>query len=98
MSINTGEVLFQWKKAWITPVVKKRGCAEAANYVYRPISLTSITCKMLEDVMCTHIHRHLDEHSILGPENHGFRAKHTTESQLLLTTHGMLYKFWDTGR
>ncbi len=95
MSINAGEVPSQWKKAWITPVFKKGGRAEAANY--RPISLTSIACKMLEHVMCTHIRRHLDHHKILGPENHGFRAKHSTESQLLLTTHDML-KFWDAGK
>ncbi len=32
MSINAGEVSSQWKKAWITPVFKKGGRAEAANY------------------------------------------------------------------
>ncbi len=68
---------------------------EAANYC--PISLASIACKMLEHVRCTHICHHLDQHNILGPENHGFRAKHSTKLQLLLTTHDML-KFWDTGR
>ncbi len=52
---------------------------------------------MLEHVMCTHIRCHLDQHKVLGPENHGFRAKHSTESQLLITTHDML-KFWDTGK
>ncbi len=45
MLINVGEVPSQWKKARITPVFKKGGRAETANY--RPISLTSITCKML---------------------------------------------------
>ena len=77
MSINAEEVPSQWKKAWITPVFKKAGCVEAANY--HPISLTSIICKMLEHVtscarhiMCTHIRRHLDQHKILGSENHAW--------------------------
>ena len=45
---------------------------------------------MLEHILCTHIRRHLDNHEILGPENHGFRAKHSTETQLLLTAHDMM--------
>ncbi len=47
--------------------------------------------------MCTHIRHHLDQHKISGPKNHSFRAKHSTESQLLLTTHDML-KFLDAGK
>ena len=95
MSVNTGEVPSQWKKAWSTPVFKRGECVEAANYC--PIFPTSIACKMLEHVMCTHIRCHLDQHNTLGPENHGVRAKHSTKSQLLLTTNDML-KFWDTRR
>ena len=78
----------QWKKAWIAPVFKKGGRSDPANY--RPVSLTSIACKMLKHILCTHIRRHLDNHEILGPENYGFRAKHSTETQLLLTTHDMM--------
>ncbi len=88
MSIEAGEVPALWKEAWITPVFKKGGRVEAANHW--PISLTSITCHMLEQVMCTRIRLHLEEHNILGPENYGFRDKPSTESQLLLTTHDML--------
>ena len=87
-SIQTGEMPIQWKKTWIAPVFKKGGRSDPANY--RPVSLTSIACKMLEHILCTHIRRHLDNHEILCPENHGFRAKHSTETQLLLTTHDMM--------
>ena len=51
---------------------------------------------MLEHIFCTHIRRHLDNQEILGPENHGFWVKHSTEIQLLLTTHDMM-KSHDVG-
>ena len=64
---------------------------------YHSISVTSITCKMLEHVMCIHIRHHLDKHNIQGPENHKLKAKHSIKSQLLFSTHNIL-KFCDTGR
>ena len=45
---------------------------------------------MMEHVLCTHIRGHLDTHRILTPFNHGFRSKHSCETQLLLTTHDLL--------
>jgi len=70
------------------PVFKKRGRADPANY--HPVSLTSIACKLLEHIACSHIRKQTDRYNILGEANHGFRAKHSTETQLLLTTHDML--------
>ena len=32
---------------------------------------------------------HLDQHSILSDKQHGFRSKHSTETQLILTTHDL---------
>ena len=80
-SIQTGKLPSHWKKAWITPVIKKGARAEPANY--RPVSLTSIACKILEHIYCSHLHRHIDTNNILGEANHGFRAKHSTETRLL---------------
>ena len=41
--------------------------------------------------MCSHIRDHLDRYDILTPLNHGFRSKHSCESQLLLTMHDLMY-------
>ena len=87
-SIETGDVPDEWTSAWITPVFKKGARSDPANY--RPVSLTCILCKLLEHVLCTHIRGHLDSHGILCPENHGFRSKHSCETQLLLTTHDLM--------
>jgi len=94
-SIQSGKLPSQWKKAWITPVFKKGGHIDPANY--RPISLTSIACKMLEHIYCSHLHRHIDTNNILGEASHGFRAKHFTETQLLVTSHDLL-KHVDQGK
>ena len=58
---------------------------------YRPISLTSIIlcCKLLEHIIYSNIMDHLDQHSVLSDKQHGFHSKHSTETQLILTTHDL---------
>ena len=87
-SLEAGTLPTQWKTAWIAPVFKKGSHTEPVNY--RPVSLTCVPCKLMEHCICTHIRTHLDNHNLLGEENHGFRKRHSTETQLLITTHDML--------
>ena len=94
-SIENGELPSQWKKAWIAHVLKKGSRAEAANY--RTVSLTSIVCKRLEHIVCSHIRGHTDTHNILGEEHHGFRKNHSTETQLIMTTYDKLTQH-DSGK
>ena len=61
------------------------------------MSLTSIACKTLEHIVCSHIRGHADIHNILGEEHHGFRKNHSTKTQLILTTYDML-KQHDSGK
>ena len=84
-SLDTGQVPKEWKEQWVNPIFKKGNKNDAANY--RPVSLTCITSKLMEHVLCSHIRQHLDDHSILSPFQHGFRSKHSCETQLVLTTH-----------
>ena len=94
-SLVTGTLPTDWTKAFISPVFKKGDRSSPANY--RPVSLTCIACKLMEHILCTHIRAHLDYHQILAPENHGFRSRHSCETQLLLTTHDLL-KERDNGK
>ena len=73
----------------MTPVFKKGPRSLPENY--RPVSLTCVTCKLFEHVPCKHLRNHLDKYKILTPYNHGFRSKHSCESQLLITTHDLMY-------
>ena len=82
-SIDTGKIPSLWKEANITPVFKKGKRSDASNY--RPVSLTVVICKVLEHIVSSHIMKHADENSILSNNQHGFRQKRSTETQLLLT-------------
>ena len=53
---------------------------------YRPVSLTVVISKMLEHIIVSQIMDHLDSQNILHENQHGFRAKRSCESQLLMTT------------
>ena len=53
----------------------------------RPISLTCIVCKTLEHIISTSIYNHLEEHTILCPEQHGFCRRRSCETQLISTIH-----------
>ena len=87
LSIDTGTLPSDWKNAHVTPVFKKGDIHTAGNY--RPVSLTSVACKQLEHIVCRHLLQHLQENNILSPLNHGFRAGHSTETQLLTTVHDL---------
>ena len=82
-SPDTGSVPDDWKTAHIIPLFKKSDKSNPENY--RPISLTSIACKLLEHVVYSTIINHLDTNDILNDFQHGFRQRRSCESQLLNT-------------
>ena len=82
-SLDQGQLPKEWKTANVVPIFKKGEKSKAENY--RPVSLTSVTCKMLEHIVCSSIMRHLDMHKILHDAQHGFRKRRSCESQLILT-------------
>ena len=84
-SIDTGHLPADWKTANISPIYKKSDRTKASNY--RPVSLTSVPCKVLEYVVHSHIMKHFDAHNILTSQQHGFRAAHSCETQLNQTIH-----------
>ena len=84
-SIDTSKVPSDWKEANVTPIFKKGEQYEPANY--RPVSLTSVCCKVLEHILTSTIMDHLEHHHILCPQQHGFRGKRSCETQLLEFTH-----------
>ena len=80
-SLHQSSLPSQWKTAHITPIFKKGARYNPENY--RPISLTSIACKMLEHIVTGHIMRHLESNDILCREQHGFRRGRSCATQLL---------------
>ena len=80
-SLSTGLVPHDWKEALVTPVYKKGEHYNPVNY--RPISLTCVSCKLMEHILVSNIMDHLEENNILCAQQHGFRKKLSCETQLL---------------
>jgi hypothetical protein len=59
-----------WKRANVTAIYKK-GCRETAGN-YRPVSLTSHVCKVLESTIWDSIVDHLDRNKLIYKTQHGF--------------------------
>ena len=70
-----------WRKANITPVFKSGTKSSVGNY--RPISLTSILCKVMESIIRDYIVAHLTYHNLIKPSQHGFMAKKSCLTNLL---------------
>ena len=86
-SLDTKEVPSDWKRALVSPVFKKGDRSKPENY--RPISLTSICCKIVEHVVVSETMKHLDANNILDDRQHGFRKRRSCETQLHITTHDL---------
>ena len=93
-SIDSRKLPTDWTNANISPVFKKKDVHLAENY--RPVSLTSVTCKLLEHIICKHLLTHFENNTILTNLNHGFRSGYSCETQLLVTLNDLLH-FNDEG-
>ena len=82
-SLDQGIVPRDWKSANIVPLFKKGDRTRPENY--RPILLTSLTCKILEHVVFSSIMSHFDKYNILDDAQHGFRKNRSCVTQLLIT-------------
>ncbi|XP_065682358.1 uncharacterized protein LOC136095556 [Hydra vulgaris] len=67
-SFVKSELPTQWRAANITPLFKKGDKLEAANY--RPVSLTSITCKIMEDIVRDCIQSYLMKYKLISKSQH----------------------------
>ena len=70
LSLKEGVVPFEWKEANIIPLFKKGSRNKSENY--RPESLTSVICKLLERLIKDHMVDFLVKHKLLNSSQHGF--------------------------
>ena len=62
MSLQEGIVPLEWKEANIIPLFKKGSRNKSVNY--RPVSLTSVICKVLETIIRDHMMDFLIKHKL----------------------------------
>lgn len=84
-SLSSAALPFDWKLARVLPFAKKGDPQCIPNY--RPISMTSACCKMLEHIIAIRINSFLDDNHILSPFQHGFRKGFSTVTQLVSVVH-----------
>ena len=69
-SLQEGIVPLEWKEANIIPLFKKG--SRNKSVTYRPVSLTSVICKLLETIIRDHMMDFLIKHKLINPSQHGF--------------------------
>ena len=79
LSMTTGKIPELWKKAIVVPIYKKGKRNLATNY--RPISLTSVICRILERIIHSQISSHFLFNNIISTSQHGFIRKRSTQTQ-----------------
>ena len=80
-SWKSGKIPTVWKKAIMIPILKH---GKPRNQVdsYRPISLTSCVCKLMERMVNNRLTWLLESENILADEQAGFRKCRSTEDQI----------------
>ena len=70
LSLEEGIVPSEWKDANLTLLFKKGSRNKPENY--RPVSLTSVVCKLLETSIRDHMVEFLVKHNLINTSQHGF--------------------------
>ena len=81
LSLKEGVVPFEWKEANIIPLFKKGSRNKSENY--RPVSLTSVICKLLERLIKDHMVDFLVKHKLLYSSQHGFLKERSCLTNML---------------
>ena len=80
-SIRSGTLPDEWKLANVTAIHKNGHRQMAGNY--RPVSLTSVVCKVLESIVREQVINHLKSNKLFSNKQFGFIGGRSTTLQLL---------------
>ncbi|EYC13222.1 hypothetical protein Y032_0044g1043 [Ancylostoma ceylanicum] len=80
-SLLKSEVPRRWKHSYVTPILKKQPSSSPKNY--RPVSITSLFCRLLEKIIKKHVTNHLSSNKIIPDNQHGFVEGKSIETNLL---------------
>ena len=80
-TLEQNDIPADWKKAYVSPIFKKGARNRAENY--RPISLTSIVCKLMESLVKEVVLQHMILNHLLSEKQYGFISGRSTVTQLL---------------
>ena len=81
LSLKEGIVPSEWKEANITQLFKNGLRNKPENY--RPVSLTSVVCKLPEKLIRDHMVEFLVKHKLINTPQHGFLKARSCLTNLL---------------
>lgn len=71
----------EWKQANVIPIYKKGPKNKPENY--RPVSLTSIICKIFESIIKDALNSHLERNHLIADSQHGFMKGRSCATNLI---------------
>ena len=80
-SLSAEKLPSHWLQGIITPIFKKGRKNLAENY--RPVSLTSLLCKLLEKIIVKQIIKHIKLNQLASQRQHGFTKGRSVTTNLL---------------
>ena len=86
-SYKTKQLPADWKSANISAIYKKGKKSDVGNY--RPVSLTSISCKIMESIIRDSIMKHFLKNRLFSKNQFGFIKGRSTVLQLLKVISGL---------
>ena len=82
-SFEQSKVPTIWKTGFITPIHKGGDRHHSGNY--RPITITSVICRVLEKIVKANIMNHVTKNNLLSNKQHGFVSGRSCLTNLLET-------------
>jgi len=70
--LDEGNVPKDWKSGNMTPIYKKGSRTSVDNY--RPVSLTSVICKVMERLLRKPLLDHMFDNDFISDWQHGFKV------------------------
>ncbi|KAK4807442.1 hypothetical protein QYF61_001993 [Mycteria americana] len=77
----TEEVPVDWRSENVKPIYKKGWKEDPGNY--RPVSLTSVLGKVVEQIILSAITRHIQDNQVIKPSQRGFRKGRSCLTNLI---------------
>jgi hypothetical protein len=82
MSLSIKHVPLLWKIAHVSSIFKGKSNPHSSQS-YHPISVTSIVCKIMENILFKHLFNYMKTNNILSKYQSGFQPNDSTVNQLI---------------